>query len=97
VLLGVVVVLLGLGNGSAFSFKFEKVELSTSSSGLAIIAIGALLSGYVATRLPANVMVFGIEKPTLLDQIQNLAPQLLLGGGIAVAVLLVMIVRGHHG
>lgn len=56
---GAAVAILGVGGAVAFSAKVGSIELKTTSIGLAICALGCLLAGGVATRLPKGVEVLG--------------------------------------
>jgi hypothetical protein len=66
---GLIVTLLGAGHAIEFSAKIGETEIKTTSAGLALLALGLFVDGFVATRLPTGVSVFEVRKPTLLETI----------------------------
>jgi len=89
---GVVVALLGVGDAVDFNVKLGDAEVTTSSLGLAILAVGALLAGFVATRLPKNVAVFAITQPTFLERVAQRAGWFLVLAIVAIALLVASLV-----
>jgi len=59
-LYGAAIAVLGLG-GELIDFwiKFLGIEIHTDQMGLAILTIGALLSGTIAIKIPKGTMVLG--------------------------------------
>jgi hypothetical protein len=79
---GAVVAILGIGGAIEFSGKVGGAEVKTTSMGLAILAIGGLLAGGVATRLPKGTEVLeGGDRQPFLDWIAEHAGWLI---GLAV-------------
>jgi hypothetical protein len=66
---GVVVALLGIGGTINLSAKIGDYELQTTSLGVAIMALGAIMAAFVAVKLPKGVVPFAVERRTLLDRI----------------------------
>lgn len=77
--------LLGAGHAVEFSAKIGDTEVKTTSAGLALLALGLFIDGFIATRLPAGVSVFEVHKPTMLETIAAKAMWFL---GAAVVVLI---------
>jgi hypothetical protein len=86
---GAVVAILGIGCAVVFSGKVAGAEVKTTSLGLAILAIGALLAGVVATRLPKGVVVFEVSRETVTEKIARRAIWLFL---LAIAAALLFII-----
>lgn len=70
-LFGAVVAVLGLGGTTAFEGKIGDVEIKTASVGLAIFAVGAVLAGIIALRLPKEVGVLARKPRSLIEKIAN--------------------------
>jgi hypothetical protein len=89
---GAAVAILGIGGAVEFSAKVGSTELKTTSVGLAICAIGCLLAGGVATRLPKDVAVLATRKPTFIDWISQYA-WWVLGLALVAVVLFLLSLR----
>jgi hypothetical protein len=61
-MLGAVVAVLGLGGSTVFEVTVHGITVKTSQTGLAILAIGALLSGLIAVKIPKGVRVMAKEE-----------------------------------
>lgn len=85
-LAGVGMLILGVGGATTFSFSMGDFEVETTSVGLAVLAVGAAMSAFLATNLPEGVQVFGPTERTFTDKLSHFAP--VLWGVAAVAVLL---------
>lgn len=72
-LAGVVMLLLGLGGSSSFDLKLGDWSVSTTSTGLAIVAIGAALAAGVALNLPDGVQVYGPGTDSPVERWRRLA------------------------
>jgi hypothetical protein len=90
---GLLVTLLGTGHAVEFSAKIGDIEIGTTSAGLALLALGLFVDGFVATRLPASVSVFEVRKPTILESIAAKAMWIL---GAAVLAFLVCALSLRH-
>jgi len=88
-LAGVTMLLLGLGGNSSFDFKMAGVTVKTTSVGLAVLAVGSLMSAAVALNLPENVQVFGPTRPTRTDRLRRLVRPLALLAAVAVLTLVI--------
>lgn len=78
-LIGAGVAILGLGGLTALEVSYNSATVKTTSIGLAILVIGALLSGIVALRLPPDVIVLAEEnKYTLTEKLARKIPFLSL-------------------
>jgi hypothetical protein len=88
---GAVVAILGVGGAVNFSLKASGVELKSTSTGLAICAIGCLLAGGVATRLPPGVTVLG-GRATFMSWMSRYA-WWIVAVGVVIAVLLFLSLR----
>lgn len=86
-LLGVAIAILSLGGAVEFSAKVGDAEFKSTSLGLAIVAIGTILSGFIATRLPKGVTVFATATPTWTERVASRAGILILLGVLALALL----------
>lgn len=91
---GMVIAILGVGGAIEFSAKADGAEIKTTSLGLAILAIGCLLSGVVATRLPKGVSVFAVSRPTPIEWIVLHAAWFIALAVVASALVAVSIWRG---
>lgn len=67
-LAGAAVAIFGIGAPTNFDAKLGGGEVSTTNLGLAILAIGAAMAAFVATRLPKGVMPFAVHKVTWQDR-----------------------------
>ncbi|RGA03043.1 hypothetical protein DI270_021145 [Microbispora triticiradicis] len=56
---GAVVAILGLGGVVEFKGEVAGAKAETTSVGLAVLVVGALLAGIVAVKLPTQVNVLG--------------------------------------
>ncbi|WP_327046845.1 hypothetical protein OG320_02770 [Microbispora sp. NBC_01189] len=56
---GAVVAILGLGGVVEFKGEVAGAKAETTSVGLAVMVVGALLAGIVAVKMPAQVTVLG--------------------------------------
>lgn len=84
---GAVCALMGVGGVTAFGGKIGDVEVSTTSTGLAVLAIGAAMALVAVTRKPADVQLFsGASKPDALD---GLRLPLFVAAVVAAGLLLV--------
>jgi hypothetical protein len=88
---GAVVVVLGVGGAVNFSLKASGIELKSTSTGLALCAIGCLLAGGVATRLPPGVAVLG-GRATFMGWMSRHA-WWVLAVGVVIIVLLFLSLR----
>ena len=75
---GATVAILGIGNLIEFSGKVAGAEVKTTSLGLAILAIGALLAGVVAIRLPKGTTVYEVTRTPFLDKVTRYAGWLIV-------------------
>ena len=87
--------LFGIGSSvTAFEVSvFDIVELHTSHIGLVLIVVGAVLSGLVSLRLPADVRIFGENKRSFTERIADnaLIPSVVLGSLALFLLLLVFL------
>lgn len=72
-IVGLVMMIAGLGGSTTFDLTIGEWKLKTTSSGLAVLAVGAGLSAGVALNLPEGVQVMGPSKPTPASQLRKLA------------------------
>jgi hypothetical protein len=86
---GLIILLLGLGGATTFSIEVGDSKLSTTSTGLAVLGIGAGLSALVALNLPEGVRVFGPTPPRWSDRLRAAAGPLLVVSALAFVGLLV--------
>jgi hypothetical protein len=91
-LAGVAILLLGLDKSATFDFEMSGVKIKTSSVGLAVLAVGSLLSAGVALNLPENVRVFGPTPPTRTERLKGLARPLFAITFIALLALVISLV-----
>lgn len=94
ILVGAIMTFFSIGSDvTAFKVTiFDVVELRTSHIGLVLIIVGAVLSGIVSLRLPADVRIFGESKRSLTERIAEnaLIPSVILII-LALLVLLVLV------
>ncbi len=83
---GAVCALLGVGTAVDFKAKIAGNEVTTTNLGLAVMAVGAILTATIATRLPKGVTVFAVQQPTWRDRLSNNA-----GWLVAFAILAVLL------
>jgi hypothetical protein len=86
---GAVVAILGLGGAIEFSAKVGSIELKSTSVGLAICAMGCLLAGYVATRLPKGVQVLGPRHSSFLRRVSERGGWLIALGVVLAVISLI--------
>ena len=95
---GFVIAVLGLGGLTSFEASFDSIKVKTTSVGLAIVVVGAVLSGTVAIKLPRGVRVMALEEPdTFTVVLARRIPSISLVVGIVAIVCLVLslVVVGH--
>src|SRR4051812_25300937 len=68
VVAGVAFALLGLGNVGVIGGEAKGVELRTTSLGVVMIVVGALLSGLVATNLPNGYQIYGGRRESVAQK-----------------------------
>lgn len=93
-LLGAIVAILGFGGAITFEGTLGSLKVQTTSVGLAIMIVGAFLSGTVATNLPKNVQVLGDnqEEPFITRIYRRLAPPLFFVGFLGVVLLAIFLI-----
>jgi hypothetical protein len=91
-LVGLVMTLFGLGGSTTFDLSFDKAKVSTTSTGLAVMVIGAAMSAGVAMKLPANVEVFGPTETPFPARLKRLTPLFLVVAAVGVVGLVVSLV-----
>ncbi len=89
VLAGAVFALLGLGAAVDFKAKIAGGEVTTTSAGLAVMAVGAIMAATVATKLPKGVVVFAVQRRTWQDRLSDRS-----GWLVAFAILAVLLFAG---
>ncbi|WP_340377384.1 hypothetical protein U5640_21435 [Streptomyces sp. SS7] len=87
-LIGMVVALLGAGGVMEFEGEAVGVQIKTSSAGLVIMTVGAVLAGTVAVMTPQHVGIFGSEKRSILEFLTARGAGPYLAGALAGAILL---------
>src|SRR5687767_1422989 len=73
---GLIIIVLGLGGSTRFELKVGEVEVATTSVGLAVLTVGAIMSAVIALKLPEGVQVFGATNPTMIERFASFAPLL---------------------
>jgi hypothetical protein len=91
-LVGLVLVAFGLGGTTTFEFSLGEIEVKTTSTGLAILAVGAAISAGVAMNLPEGVQVFGRTRPTLSERLKQLTPLFVIVAVVAGVAFLISVV-----
>jgi len=90
VLFGAISAVLGLGGATFFEASFGEIKIKTTQTGLAILFVGALLSGFIAIKLPKGVVVLDKEeKYTFTERLARKIPILAL---IIAAIAIVLLV-----
>lgn len=88
--LGAITAILGLGEAITLELTLGDYTVKTTSVGLAILVVGALLAGVVALRLPRNVQVFGNGSQPSWGERLAARPVVFLATAAVAVVLLVV-------
>ena len=96
-LIGAIVAISGLGGLTSLEVSFNAIKIKTTSVGLGILVIGALLSGVVAIKLPKGIITLGVEhKYSLTEILARRIPMFSLIIGIVAAILLLLSVLNRE-
>ena len=86
-MVGLVFAVLGLGPFSPISLEIWKLKISTTSVGLAILALGAGFTAWILTNKPPGVALFGGAPPTPRTPISSILLYSIAGIAIVLAIL----------
>ena len=96
-LAGAAVAVLGVGAAVEFKAKIGGNEITTTSLGLAIMATGAVVAAYVATKLPKGVTVFAVHEPTWQDRVADKSGWLVAIAAIILVLLALSVWQPWRG
>lgn len=90
-LFGAIVTVMGLGGSIVFEGSVGDIKVKTTQTGLAILVVGAVLSGAIALKLPKGIVVLEKgEKYSFTEKLARRIPILSIVMGIVAIILLVL-------
>ncbi|GAC1447669.1 MAG: hypothetical protein PVS3B1_32810 [Ktedonobacteraceae bacterium] len=86
---GAIVAVFGVTGATVFEGKIGDIEVKTQSVGLAILVIGAVLAGFIATHLPGDVRILARKPRSLTEKIASRAIYFFIIGVVACILLII--------